>query len=311
MKMFIFAKFPVVTFLCAIALAGQTSNHGMIIGRVIERETLRPLAAEIGIAGRNNRNLFLRHARTSEDGVFEITDLPAGDLHLTTKLDGYAPEHLSISLDAGETRNVEFYLSKGKIVRGIIYDQTQKPLADARVSVNYAMEAAGISPITATYQWEKRDVVTDNLGRFEVKNIHPEREFIIEASHPNFLNAASAPMIFGLQDKELSINLSIDRGIGVVGVVRDPSGNVIEGVRVGLFDAVKSDLSRFMLSVRLNESSKNALSSSNGEFNFNQVRQVKKILVVSHPGYQPFRKIIDLTGQQSQFSIEVELRSRH
>jgi hypothetical protein len=205
------SKCLMIVVLSAAAIAAQRGN-GKIVGRVVEQESLKTLAAEIAIAGRDERTLFLRHARASENGLFEIADLPAGDLHLTTKLNGYAVEHLSVSLNDGETRYVEFYLNKGKTIRGVILDQSQNPVAGARVNVSYLTESTESSSVTASYQWEKGEAITDELGRFEINNLPMEREFVVEASHSNSAGAVSAPMKFGRQDKELSVNLSIDSG---------------------------------------------------------------------------------------------------
>jgi Carboxypeptidase regulatory-like domain len=303
----VIAKFVLIASLCAINALGQTSG-GKIVGKVIERESLQTLAAEISIAGRDNRNLYLRHAKASEDGLFEIADLPAGELHLTTKLNGYATDHLSISLNNGETRYVEFFLTKGKTVRGVILDQSNTPIAGARVNVAYVRKAPGLSSVTASYEWEKVDTITDQLGRYEISNLHPEEEFIIEAIHPKFPSVVSAPLRFNPQDKELSLNLSVSRGVGIIGVVRDADGTILKGARVMLFDAVKSP--QLSGSESTMDGRSQILSDEAGAFRFEQVRPMKKTLVVLHPGYQPYRQIIDLTGRQTQLSIEVILQTR-
>jgi hypothetical protein len=68
------------------------------------------------------------------------------------------------------------------------------------------------SPVMASYEWEKAEVRTDELGRFEVKNVHPQKEFVVEVSHSDSKGAVSAPMKFTGQDKELSVSFSIDSG---------------------------------------------------------------------------------------------------
>jgi hypothetical protein len=301
------ANCALIASLCTITAAGQVSG-GKIVGKVIARESLQTLAAEISIAGRDNRNLYLRHTKASEDGLFEIADLPAGELHLTTKLDGYAADHLSVSLNNGETRYVEFYLTKGKTVRGVLYDQSNTPIAGARVNVAYVREATAPSSITASYEWEKADTITDQLGRYEISNLHPEEEFIIEAIHPKFPSVISAPLRFNLRDEELSLNLSLSAGVGVIGLVRDADGNILKGARVMMFDAVKSP--QLPRSESMMDGRTHTLSDATGAFGFEQVKAMKKMLVVLHPGYQPYRQIIDLTGRQTQLSIEVILQKR-
>jgi hypothetical protein len=298
-----------IAALCSITASGQ-GGAGKIIGKVIERETFQTLAAEISIAGRDNRNLFLRHARASADGLFEIADLPAGELHLTTKLKGYATEHLNVSLNNDETRYVEFYLTKGKSVRGVISDKFNSPIAGARVNVAYVREATEVSSVAASYQWESGETETDQLGRYEISNLHPEQEFIIEASHPKFLTAVSTPMRFRVQDNDLSLNISISKGLSVIGVVRNPDREILQGARVMLFDVVKSDFSRLSQSENTMDGRTHILTNETGAFSFDQVRPNKKILVVLHPNYQPYRQIIDLTGEQTQFSMDVILQSK-
>jgi protocatechuate 3,4-dioxygenase beta subunit len=303
------AKCVLIASLCTITASGQISS-GKIVGKVIERESLQTLAAEISIAGRDSRNLYLRHTKASEDGLFEIADLPAGELHLTTKLDGYATDHLSVSLNNGETRYVEFFLTKGKTVRGVILDQSNTPIAGARVNVAYVGEATGLSSVTASYQWEKEDTVTDQLGRYEISNLHPEEEFIIEAIHPKFPSVVSGLLRFNLQDEELFLNLSASRGVAVIGSVRDADRNILKGARVMLFDAVKSDYPQLSRSDSTPDGRTHTLSDEAGSFSFEQVKPMKKMLVVLHPGYQPHRQIIDLAGRQTQLSIEVILQTR-
>jgi Carboxypeptidase regulatory-like domain len=287
-----------VTALCSITASGQTSQSGeaKIIGKVIERETLQPLSAEIAIAGRDQRNLFLRHSRASADGLFEISDLPAGELHLTTKLDGYAAEHLSVSLNNGESRYLEFYLIKGRTVRGVVRDQMNTPISGARVNVIYTREATDASSLTASYQWEKEETVTDQTGQFELRDIHPEQEFAVEASHPKYPGRVTEPFRFRAQTGELSLNLSLGRGLSVSGVVRDADGNILRGARAMLFSESPG------------EPTINTISNDDGTFTFDQVKPAKKTIVVLHPGYQPYRQIIDFTDPQARLSINVVLQ---
>jgi Carboxypeptidase regulatory-like domain len=308
----IIASCVLVAALCPIIATGQVgqSGGGKIIGKVIERESFQTLSAEISVAGRDDRNLYLRHAKASEDGLFEIADLPAGELHLTSKIDGYATDHLNVSLSKGETRYVEFYLTKGKTVRGVVLDQSNTPIAGARINVDYVRDATAESAVVARYQWEMGDTVTDQLGRYEIRNLHPEQEFIIEATHPKYPSVISAPSRFNPQEAELSLNLSISRGVGVIGIVRDAERNILKGARVMIFD-VKSDSPQLSQSQSAMDGRTHTSSDEAGAFNFEQIRPMKKMLVVVHPGYQPYRQIIDLTGRQTQLSLDVVLQKKN
>jgi carboxypeptidase family protein len=286
---------------CAITASGQTGQSGAakLIGKVIERETFQTLAAEIAIAGRDNHDLFLRHTRSSTDGLFEISDLPAGELHLTTKLNGFATDHMSVSLNKGETRYIEFYLTRGKTVRGIVSDQANRPIAGARVKVAYAREATADSSIAASYEWEKGDTVTDQSGQFELKDLHPEQEFVIEASHPKFSAAVTKPLQIMPQDRDLSVNLSLGIGLSLTGVVRDADGNLLRGARLMLF-----------AENTLEARTQTITNNDDGTFTFDQVDPSKKTLVVVHPSYRPYRQIIDFANQRTRLSIDVVLQQK-
>ncbi len=309
----IIASCVLVAALCPIIATGQTgqSGAGKIIGKVIERESFQTIPAEISIAGRDDRNLYLRHAKASEDGLFEIADLPAGELHLTTKFEGYATDHLNVSLSKGETRYVEFYLAKGKTVRGVVLDQSNTPIAGARINVGYVRDATAVSAVVARYQWEMGDAVTDQLGRYEIRNLHPEQEFMIEAIHPKYPSITSSPLRFNPQEAELSLNLSVSRGVGVIGIVRDAERNILKGARVMMFDVVKSDSPQLSQSQSAIDGRTHTSSDEAGAFNFEQIMPMKKMLVVVHPGYQPYRQIIDLTGRQTQLSLDVVLQKKN
>jgi Carboxypeptidase regulatory-like domain len=176
------------------------------------------------------------------------------------------------------------------------------------VNVGYVREAIGVSAVTASYQWEKVDTITDQLGRYEINNLHPEEEFIIEATHPKFASVLSALVRFNTLDREVSMNLSVSKVIAVIGSVRNADRNILKGARVMLFDAVKS--SQLPQSESAMDGRTHTLSDEAGAFSFEQVKPMKKILVVLHPGYQPYRQTIDLTGRQDQLSIEVILQTR-
>lgn len=298
-------------FVSTSAFAEQSNLRSTISGRVVERDTLNPLAVEISVTGREGSNLFVRHATASQAGLFEIADLPAGNVHLTTKLDGYAPEHLSVSLNDGETRHVEFYLTRGKVVRGVVQDAARNPVARASLTIAYAVEQTEARSIAATYQWERGEVTSDAMGRFAIKDVHPAREFVVAASHPDYLTAVSAPARISPDAGEVAVSLSLDRGITVIGQIRDEDGNLVQDAEVTLLDATRRpELLRFNSFELLKDGNKHTVSDTNGAFRFAQVRPVRKMLVVSHPGYQPLRQLVDITGQQAQFSVEVLLRSK-
>lgn len=188
------------------AYQNKQDESGRIVGRVIERDTGLPVAAEIGVAMRTARGITLKHVRASEQGVFELAGLPSADVQLNTKLEGYAVERQDLSLGEGELRQIEFHLVKLVILRGQVRDEAGAPVEDAVIRVSYARAAAPRGPIAATYQWElgelgeSGEIRSDKLGNYSVA-VHPEKEFILEASHPKYklLRQAMDPAAKGEQ----------------------------------------------------------------------------------------------------------------
>jgi len=300
-----------LTALCILALAGQSYGVSRIFGKVLDRESGIPLAAEIAIAGSDKGNIFLRHVKASEQGEFEINALAAGDSHLTTKLEGYAAEHLSLSLNEEESRYVEFSLHKGKTVRGVVHDSAGNPLPGASVSVAYAQEASQHASLTASYEWERGEVKTGALGNFEIRNIHPEKQFVLEASHPDFLSVVSTPKQIPPGENAILLKLSLTKGIRVIGEIKDEDGNVVQDAQVTFVEAERRPELSKSTSFQLSRASRLYTSSgSRGTFGFNQVKQVKVLLTVMHPSYEPFRQAIDLSESQGPFSISIVLKSR-
>jgi hypothetical protein len=297
--------------LCISALAGKSDGASKIFGRVIDLETGKPLAAEIAIAGKGKGNIFLRHVKASDQGEFEIGSLTAGDLHLTTKLEGYSSEHLGLSLSNEEIRQVEFSLRRGKTVRGVISDSAGNPIPGASVSVSYPQEAPGLSAIRAAYLWEGGEVKTGSLGDFEIRNIHRIKQFIIEASHPDFLSAVLEPGKIQPEESAVMLRVTLSKGIRVVGEVRDEDEVIVQDAQVRLIEPKTGPEPARHAGFELAKVGRlDAITGIRGTFAFNHVKQGKMLLMVTHPKYGPFRQTIDLKECQGACSIKVVLKRR-
>lgn len=236
-------KLILITILCAFAVTAylaasteRSAEGSKIVGIITERDSGNPLAAEIGLSIRSNRSITLKHIRASAQGAFDTGSLPAGDVHLTTKLEGYASEHRSVSLSETGTRYVEFQLTRVKIVRGLILNPNGRPLAGAHVRVIYPEETSAHGPVTTSYQWEAGEVKSDDLGSFAI-DVHPEKEFVVEASHAGFVGTVSSPLRIDPTEKVAFVKLPLSKGISVSGEVQDESGNVVQGAQVRLIEA--------------------------------------------------------------------------
>lgn len=275
------------------ALTFRQNDGAKIVGRVIERNSGQYLAAEIGLAIRGRRGVTMKHISVSDQGQFEIAGLPAGEMYLTTKLGGYAVEHQSFSLGVGETREIEFRLIKAGTMRGTVHDSAGNPIENAQLSLIYADESTARGAIAATYQWELGEVRSDANGAFTVE-VHPEKEFIVEASHPAFLGEVSSPMRFSPMASRAAVKLSLEKGASFEGEVRDENGAPIQGAQVQLLETdERPELQRFASIELLKRRARTTVSGADGKFRFDQVSLAAKSLLITHPKYQPVRRAVD------------------
>ncbi len=309
--------FLTTALLCALVLLAPLAAFSVrqdegakIVGRVIERDSGQPLAAEIGFAISDKGGITMRHVRATEQGQFEIAGLPRGDLHLATKLKGYAVEHHSLSLSDGETRQIEFRLINAGIVKGMIINDAGKPVADAQIRAIYADDPSTRGAIAATYQWEMGEVRSEATGSFIVE-VHPEKEFIVEASHPAFVGEVSTPMRSASIEGQAPIRLSLSKGEGFEGEVRDENGNPIAGAQVRLMEVEeRAELQRFVSFELLKRRNRTAMSGADGKFRFDRLIPARKTLIVTHPKHQPVRHTLNMTSDRGLAPMIVTPKSK-
>lgn len=308
-------KLQLAFVLCATALlaplltlTARQSEQATLRGIISARDTGAPLAAEIGLAIHTRRDIVFKHARADESGAFEVVDLPVGELDLSTKRDGYAVEHAALTLSDSEAQSIELRLVKAKLVRGFITDQQQQPLAEAQVKVLYAQHETAQRAIANTYQWETGDARSNEQGRFELE-VHPEREFVLEAARIGWLSEISAPTRIAPDEAPHTIQLRLAKGVSLTGAARDQFGNPLPGAQVQLSDAEERPaLSRFLPFELLQQSRQFAVADAAGVFHFDNTRPARKLLLVRHPKYAPTQQTLMLTSGQAESTTCVVLQ---
>lgn len=163
----------------------------------------------------------------------------------------------------------------------------------------------------ATYQWETGEAKSDAQGSF-VLDVHPDKELVVEASHPDYLRAFSAPRQMKALGKEPAINLVLETGVDLSGMVKDANGNPIQGAEVRLVETgARRDLSGFVAPALLEQQLRLSSSGADGAFQFDHVSPATKMVVILHPGYKPFRQTVDVRPNkaQSPFRAVLELQN--
>ncbi len=178
------------------------------------------------------------------------------------------------------------------------------------MKVLYPADTPAPGKIRTTSQWETGEAYSDARGSF-VLPVHPERAFVVEASHPGFLSAVSAPRQMKAPGKA-AVSLTLESGVTLSGIVKDEKGNAIQGAQVRLIEtgarrAVPGFVSHALLEQQLRLSS----SGAYGAFRFEQVSPTAKMVVILHPRYQPFRQTVDVTGNKEQPPFRAVLKSQN
>lgn len=284
---------------------------GRVIGSLSDRGTGAPLAGEVAVSFVSTGKITFKHAKATKGGEFVIDGVEAGKVYLTTKLDGYAVEHQSIALSPGETKSLKLSLVKPTSLRGIVRNPAGNPLAGAAVRVLYPVDAPALGEIRTTYQWETGETHSDARGSFVIL-VHPEKEFIVEASHPGFLSAVSAPRQGKALGKDEAVTLALQNGVTLSGVVTDERGNAIQGAQVRLIEtgvprAAPGFVSHALLEQQLRLSS----SGADGAFRFDQVSPTTKMVVIIHPAYKPFRQAVNVTSNKAQSPFNAVLKAQN
>ncbi len=193
-----------------------------------------------------------RTERTGEDGTFEFTSLPAGEVHLLVGGKGHLLHERTLTLDAESTQALEIFLEPGLEIRGRIRDADGTPATGARLSVNRHREphdywVHGIwqhdrHRVYRRVEQDARTIEVDNdeeAGRFVVGGLAPA-EYRLSASAPG-ADQARKVVSAGASDVEISLGALAE----IAGTITLPDGSpVAQGTLVSNYDQHSLDTSR-------------------------------------------------------------------
>ena len=308
----------VVTVLATVACAAlaldalaERSRPATLTGVLVDRETRLPLRGEVAASFPVAGKILFLHTVTDEQGRFLFDELEAVSIHLATKVEGYATEHQTVPLAPGAKPAVELALTKLGVLRGVVSDPAGRRASGAVVRVIYRTEPPAPGDMQTAYQWETGEVATDAEGRFEVA-VHPERELVLEASHPSFVGTVSGPHRLEGHAQETWVGLELGRGVSLAGTITDPAGSPVPGAQIRLLEiSARGDLwgglPGFVSHELLRQRHQVATSGADGGFRLEQVRPTAKLLVVTHPGHQPVRQVLEVSPSKALASIRIVL----
>ena len=112
--------------------------------------------------------------------------------------------------------------------------------------------------------------------------------------------------------KEPAVNLSLESGVTLAGVVKDGRGNAIQGAEVRLVETgARRDPSGFVSHALLEQQLRLSSTGADGAFRFDQVSPTAKTVVILHPGFKPFRQAVNVTPNKAQSPFSAVLEPRN
>jgi uncharacterized protein (DUF2141 family) len=145
----------------------ELAPAGVVRGHVTDARSHAPLLRfEVGVeaAGGDAAGFVPRRGSTGpedgEDGAFVLTDVPAGDVDLTARAEGFVTRHVPLVVPEGpEPIVVEIGLDPGATLLGRVTSEEGEPLSDVEVGLEH----------------EKEDLSTssDDRGEYELAGVPP------------------------------------------------------------------------------------------------------------------------------------------
>jgi len=268
------------------AAPAEESGQGTIKGSVIKEDGTP--AADVRVEGRAVGNPGRSYgATTADDGTFELDELrgPVFDLTVSSDL-GIAKQQ---AVPVGTT--VTLKLTPPSSLSGYVVDLAGEPVVAARVRLTNQDDAGKVSSFVTLMQGmlgaEPGGQSTDANGHFEFTKLAPG-EYVVKAQSASKGTAESDAIYLGAGQEYDGIQIVLNPGVTVSGLVVGGAGEPVQGATVQLApvsqDLAANLVSEFMPPGILKTAGTTS-SNASGEFTLNQVAPGTYRLVVSHGSY--------------------------
>ncbi|HSN69102.1 MAG TPA: carboxypeptidase regulatory-like domain-containing protein, partial [Thermoanaerobaculia bacterium] len=215
---------------------------GTIRGRVLEKGTKKPITDfRVGPSG-ERRGTGMRMITPpslmpfrSEDGSFELTNVPVGPTEIAAEAGGYVSATANANVEEGKPADITILLEAGTRVFGRVTSPEGTPLAGASVSL-----VANEDEIVAMVTRRSTMATTDANGEYTIAGIGAgERSF--RATHESYPALVKDANVSG---SELRLDLQFPRGADVTGIVVRDSGEPVAGAAVSASTALQGATSK-------------------------------------------------------------------
>ncbi|MEM7263443.1 MAG: carboxypeptidase-like regulatory domain-containing protein, partial [Planctomycetota bacterium] len=218
-----------------------TDEFGMPLGRLpitLERidETLAlpPIAAQFNdVAQMVNRFLGEppREILTQDDGSFEFHPLGQGQYKLTISQSGFYPYKKQIALDWHEEKNVGVIaLPRGQAIRGVVISDRGEALEGATIIATRTDQAfMGMASTMTDFMSGRIQTKSRSDGSFELAGLQ-KGKYSVNATLGGYVAASEN----NVEPEGDPLELVLGEGGTLRGIVTDPTGQPVPGVRVRL-----------------------------------------------------------------------------
>jgi protocatechuate 3,4-dioxygenase beta subunit len=226
---------------------------GTIRGRVLEKGTKKPVADfRAGTTG-ERRGAGLRmilppnvQPFRSEDGSFELPNVPAGPVELVAEAAGYVPGTANVVVEEGKaTEEVIILLEAGTRISGRVTSPEGTPVSGASISLDQDEDEV-VPQVTR----RSMTATTDGNGEYTLAGV-AAGERSIRANHDSYPLLVREANVSG---REMRLDLQFPRGTDVTGTVEREGGGPVAGAQVSASTAAQG------------AASKGATTDSNGNF---------------------------------------------
>lgn len=165
-------------------------------------------------------------AVTAADGRFKFAAMPAGTFRFVARADKQAPGRSDLTTLDGATAvdDVRIELAPGAAIRGRVLDASNKPVAAARVRVS---SAAG------NFTERVREAYADDKGNYEIDGLERKELEVVAIGREASSEIVEVDLVAAPFDR--TVDLRLDVGGQIAGIVVDGEGEPIEGAQVWAF----------------------------------------------------------------------------
>ncbi len=177
----------------------------------------------IAAGGRNEPDALHPEAVTREDGTYTLSGIPFGEFSVSAAHPTWGPSE-SVNLMQGQN-DLTIELRPATAVAGRVFDGEGTPIAGATVrAVSLFAFGSGAGDLG--------QATTDATGGFEIDAL-PAGRIQIRAEAEGFPSRSSGRSIVLVEGETVDdVEIILERGAAIVGVVKSPSGTPVVGARI-------------------------------------------------------------------------------